>query len=38
VGYFAEAIDDLDLVDRVDGGREATVHAEDLVVDHDGQR
>ena len=32
-----EAIDDFDLVDAVDAGAEAAVHAEDLVVDDDGQ-
>lgn len=37
VGDLAEAVDDLDLVDGVDGGREAAVHAEDLVVDDDGE-
>jgi len=33
-----EAVDDFDLVDGVDAGREAAVHAEDLVADDDGQR
>lgn len=33
---LSEAIDDLDLVDAVDAGAQAAVHAEDLVVDHDG--
>ena len=34
---LAEAVDDLDLVDAVDGGAEAAVHAEDLVRDDDGE-
>lgn len=38
VGDLAEAVDDLDLVDGVDAGRQAAVHAEDLVVDDDRQR
>lgn len=33
VGDLAEAVDDFDLVDAVDGGREAAVDAENLVVD-----
>lgn len=37
VGNFAEAVDDFDLVDRVDGGAEAAVDTEDLVVDDDGE-
>lgn len=37
VGDFAEAVDDLDLVDGVDGGGEAAVDAEDLVVDDDAE-
>ena len=35
VRYLAEAIDDFDLVDAVDAGTQAAVHAEDLVVDDD---
>jgi hypothetical protein len=35
---LAESIDDFDLIDAVDAGREPAVHAEDLVVDHDRQR
>lgn len=38
VGDLAEAVDDLDLVDGVDAGRQAAVHAEDLVVDDDRER
>lgn len=38
VGDLAEAVDDLDLVDGVDGGRQTAVDAEDLVVDHHAQR
>ena len=34
---LAEAVDDLDLVDGVDAGAEAAVHAEDLVGDDDGE-
>lgn len=34
---LTEAVDDLDLVDRVDGGGETAVHAEYLVVDHNAQ-
>jgi hypothetical protein len=37
VGNLAEAVDDLDLVDGVNRGRQAAVHAEDLIVDDDGQ-
>ena len=37
VRYLPEAIDDFDLVDAVDAGTEAAVHAEDLVVDDDGE-
>lgn len=37
VGDLAEPVDDLDLVDGVDRGRQAAVHAEDLVVDDDRQ-
>lgn len=33
-----EPVDDLDLVDAVDARRQAPVHAEDLVVDHHGER
>ena len=33
MGNLAKAIDDFDLVDGVNGGREATVDTEDLVVD-----
>ncbi len=33
--YLPEAVDDLDLVDAVDAGAEAAVHAEDLVGDDD---
>ena len=33
-----EPVDDFDLVDRVDRGGQAPVHAEDLVVDHHRQR
>ena len=32
VGDLAEAVDDLDLIDRVDGWREASVYAEDVVI------
>lgn len=35
VRYLPEPVDDLDLVDGVDGRREATVYAEDLIVDDD---
>lgn len=38
VGDFAEAVDDFDLVYGVDGGGEAAVDAEDLVVDDDAER
>ena len=34
---LAEAVDDFDLVDAVDGRAEPAVHAEDLVVDDDGE-
>ena len=34
---LAEAVDDLDLVDAVDARAQAAVHAEDLVVDDDGE-
>lgn len=37
MGYLAETVNDLYLVDGMDGRRESTVHAEDLVVDHDAQ-
>jgi hypothetical protein len=36
--YLAEAVDDLDLVDRVDTGRKASVDTEYLVVNDDGER
>lgn len=35
---FAKAVDDLDLINAVDAGREAAVYAEDLVVDYAGER
>lgn len=38
VRNLPEAIDDLDLVDAVYARTQAAVHAEYLVVDHDGQR
>lgn len=38
VGNLAEAVDDFDLIDGVDAGRQAAVHAEDLVVDDDRER
>ena len=34
---FAETVDDLDLIDGMDGGRETAVDAENLIVDHDGE-
>lgn len=34
---LAEAVDDLDLVDRVDGWRKASVYAEDVVIYDDGE-
>ena len=37
MGYLSEAVDDLDLIDGVYGGRQAAVDAEDLVVDDDRQ-
>lgn len=37
VGDLAEAVDDLDLVDAVDARAQPAVHAEDLVVDDDGE-
>ena len=37
VRYLAEAIDDFDLIDAVDAGTQAAVHAEYLVVDDDGE-
>ena len=35
---FAESVDNLDLVNRVDRRRQATMHAKDLVVDDDRER
>ena len=37
VRYLPEAIDDFDLIDAVDAGTQAAVHAENLVVDDDGE-
>lgn len=37
MGNFAEAVDDLDLIDGVDRGGEAAVDAKDLVVDDDAE-
>lgn len=34
---FSEAVDDLDLIDAMDAGRQTTVDAEDLVVDDAGE-
>ena len=34
---LAEAVDDLDLIDAMDAGRQTTVDAEDLVVDDAGE-
>lgn len=37
VWNLPEPVNDLDLIDRVDGGRKATVDTEDLVIDHYAQ-
>jgi len=38
VRYFPKTVDNLDLVYRVNGRREAAVNTKDLVVDDDGER
>lgn len=37
MGYFSEAVDDFDLIDGVNRGRQAAVYTEDLIVDYDRQ-
>lgn len=34
---LAEAVDDLDLIDRVDRGRQTSMYAEDIVIYDDGE-